>query len=102
MANKEQRAKVKKGIGFNTVKTPIRKKLSVMWWMFWTDLRAKFGSHKNEAVGIRIGASVQDAQISIQVVMKYGNDVTVAMNRDAAKQIINELHKAIDMVKYRG
>jgi len=92
-----------KGVGFSGVKMSLWNRLKVLLIMIKADVLARFGmTFKNDSIGVRVGASVENAQVSIQVLMKYGNHVTVGMNIDAARQIINELNKAISMVSFKG
>jgi len=101
MAKQDQKSRKGK-VGFAGVHRAFINKVKLVSWMIWTDVNGWFGNYTKEPIGIRIGASVTNAQISVNVLMENGSDVTVAMNVEGARQIISELNKAIDMVRFKG
>ena len=98
---KEKSLKKKIGAGFGSVRYRFGKWRFFAGW-FARHTKQVLGLSTPEAEGIRVGASVKTGQVSIQVLMMDGPDVTVAMNKAGARQIIDELTKAINMVTFKG
>jgi len=101
MAKQDQKAKKEgKGLGFGQVKYKFGKLKFFAQW-FWRHTKKSLGLHNPEVEGIMVGASVSTGNISLKVVREDA-DVVIAMNVGGARHLIDELNKAISMVKFKG